>query len=207
MCKKDQYLEQSLRLEKNIEEIQKIKNKKLSNVIKIIEENAVNLEKLKNMNHLLQKEIQNLSNVQKFRIEQALLQSELHSKKINIKKIKIIPEQKKEKETDKIIEEYNSKTNKEKKNKIDYFDEVFRKNKKIKNKSKEKKEWEEEFKKTYICILKRLKSYDDLIIENEENLNAFKSEHTLDNNSIEFLPAYFNFIECFLAQDKKKRKY
>ena len=67
-----------------------------------------------------------------------------------------------------------------------------------------KKEWEEEFKKTYICILKRLKSYDDLIIENEENLNAFKSEHTLDNNSIEFLPAYFNFIECFLAQDKKK---
>ena len=67
-----------------------------------------------------------------------------------------------------------------------------------------KKEWEEEFKKTYICILKRLKPYDDLIIENEENLNAFKSEHTLDNNSIEFLPAYFNFIECFLAQDKKK---
>ena len=67
-----------------------------------------------------------------------------------------------------------------------------------------KKEWEEEFKKTYICILKRLKSYDDLILENEENLNSFKSEHTLDNNSIEFLPAYFNFIECFLAQDKKK---
>ena len=67
-----------------------------------------------------------------------------------------------------------------------------------------KKECEEEFKKTYICILKRLKSYDDLILENEENLNAFKSEHTLDNNSIEFLPAYFNFIECFLAQDKKK---
>ena len=70
--------------------------------------------------------------------------------------------------------------------------------------TKTKKEWEEEFKKTYILILKRLKSYDDLIIENEENLNAFKSEHTLDNNSIEFLPAYFNFIECFLAQDKKK---
>ena len=67
-----------------------------------------------------------------------------------------------------------------------------------------KKEWEEEFKKTYICILKRLKPYDDLIIENEENLNAFKAEHTLDSNSIEFLPAYFNFIECFLAQDKKK---
>ena len=70
--------------------------------------------------------------------------------------------------------------------------------------TRNKKEWEEEFKKTYSCIFKRLKSYDDLILENEENLNAFKSEHTLDNNSIEFLPAYFNFIECFLAQDKKK---
>ena len=70
--------------------------------------------------------------------------------------------------------------------------------------TKTKKEWEEEFKKIYICILKRLKPYDDLIIENEENLNAFKAEHTLDSNSIEFLPAYFNFIECFLAQDKKK---
>ena len=70
--------------------------------------------------------------------------------------------------------------------------------------TRSKKEWEEEFKNTYICILKRVKSYDDLILENEDNLNAFKSEHTLDNNSIEFLPAYFNFIECFLAQDKKK---
>ena len=70
--------------------------------------------------------------------------------------------------------------------------------------TKTKKEWEEEFKKTYILILKRIKNYDELIIQNEENLNAFKSEHTLDNNSIEFLPAYFNFIECFLAQDKKK---
>ena len=70
--------------------------------------------------------------------------------------------------------------------------------------TKTKKEWEEEFKKTYILILKRIKNYDELIIQNEENLNAFKSEHTLDNNSIEFLPAYFNFIECFLAQYKKK---
>ena len=33
-------------------------------------------------------------------------------------------------------------------------------------------------------------------------LNQFKSEYTIDNNSIEFLPAYFNFIECFLAQNK-----
>ena len=43
-----------------------------------------------------------------------------------------------------------------------------------------KKEWEEEFKKIYIYILKRIKSYDDLILENEENLNAFKSEPLAD---------------------------
>lgn len=70
--------------------------------------------------------------------------------------------------------------------------------------TKSKKEWEEEFKKTYIEILKKNKTLEELILENEANLNAFKSEHTLDNNSIEFLPAYFNFIECFLAQGEKK---
>ena len=198
LCKKDQYLEQSLRLEKNIEEIQKIKNKKLSNVIKIIEENAVNLEKLKNMNHLLQKEIQNLSNVQKFRIEQALLQSELHSKKINIKKIKIIPEQKKEKETDKIIEEYNTKTNKEKKNKIDYFDEVFRKNKKVKNKSKEKniinndinqnreeklKLIKEKYKEGGYDINKKEKGYD-ILNKEEDNIKEAFDKNTFNNKDI-----------------------
>ena len=199
LCKKDQYLEQSLRLEKNIEEIQKIKNKKLSNVIKIIEENAVNLEKLKNMNHLLQKEIQNLSNVQKFRIEQALLQSELHSKKINIKKIKIIPEQKKEKETDKIIEEYNSKTNKEKKNKIDYFDEVFRKNKKVKNKSKEKniinndinqnreeklKLIKEKYKEGGYDINEKEKGYD-ILNKEEDNIKEAFDKNKFNNNDID----------------------
>ena len=199
LYKKDQNLKQSLRHEKNIEEIQKIKNKKLSNVIKIIEENAVNLEKLKNMNHLLQKEIQNLSNVQKFRIEQALLQSELHSKKINIKKIKIIPEQKKEKETDKIIEEYNTKTNKEKKNKIDYFDEVFRKNKKVKNKSKEKniinndinqnreeklKLIKEKYKEGGYDINEKEKGYD-ILNKEENNIKEAFDKNKFNNNDID----------------------
>lgn len=69
--------------------------------------------------------------------------------------------------------------------------------------TKSKKEWEQEFKLIYIDILKRAKSYDDLVLANEEGLNQFKQEYTLDNNSIEFLPAYFNFIECFLAQNNK----
>ena len=69
--------------------------------------------------------------------------------------------------------------------------------------SKTKKEWEQEFKSIYIDILKKNNSYDDLITLNENGLNQFKSEYTIDNNSIEFLPAYFNFIECFLAQSEK----
>ena len=63
--------------------------------------------------------------------------------------------------------------------------------------SKTKKEWEQEFKTIYIDILKKNNSYEDLIALNETGLNQFKSEYTIDNNSIEFLPAYFNFIECF----------
>lgn len=55
----------------------------------------------------------------------------------------------------------------------------------------------------YIDILKKVKSYDELAAINEDCLNQFKSEYTIDNNSIEFLPAYFNFIECFLAQNDK----
>ena len=134
--KKDQYLQQNLRLEKNIEDIQKTKNKKLSNVLRVIEDNYNNLENIKDRNDLLKKEIQNLSNVQILRFEQAKLESELQPKRPNIKKIKIKTEQNKSNELNKITEinEYYTKKLKEKKsNKIDYFDEVFRKNKKVKN--------------------------------------------------------------------------
>ena len=66
---------------------------------------------------------------------------------------------------------------------------------------KSKAEWETEFKYIYIDILKKNKSYDELSQINEQSLNKFKEEYTLDSNSIDFLPAYFNFIECSLAQN------
>ena len=131
--KKDQYLQQNLRLEKNIEEIQRTKNKKLQNVLNVIEENHNNLENLKNRNDLLKKEIQNLTNVQLLRYEQAKLESEIQPKRPNIKKIKIkIEQNKSEEEINKIIElnRIKKKLKERKENKIDYFDEVFRKNKK-----------------------------------------------------------------------------
>ena len=141
--KKDQYLQQNLRLEKNIEDIQRTKNKKLSNVLKIIEENIDNLENLKNRNNILKKEIQNLSNVKTLRLEQVKLESELLPKRSNIKKLKITSEQNKSEEINKLIEinyYYKKKLKERKNNKIDYFDEVFKKNKNTKNnKSNSKK--------------------------------------------------------------------
>ena len=134
--KKDQYLQQNLRLEKNIEDIQKTKNKKLESVLNEIETNYHTLENLKSRNNILKKEIQNLSNVQMLRLEQAKLESEIQPKKTNIKKIRIKMAQNMSKEKLNIIIEndnYKKRLKELKKNKIDYFDEVFRKNKKIKN--------------------------------------------------------------------------
>ena len=141
LVKKDQYLQQNLRLEKNIEEIQKTKNKKYNNVLKVIEENIYNLTHLKNANDLLKKEIQNLINVQKLRFEQAKLESEIQPKRPNIKKIKLKSENKTE-EINKIIENdyYKNKLKEKRNNKIDYFDEIFKKKNKsakAENKTKE----------------------------------------------------------------------
>ena len=133
--KKDQYLQQNLRLEKNIEDIQKTKNKKLESVLNEIETNYHTLENLKSRNNLLKKEIQNLSNVQMLRLEQAKLESEIQPKKTNIKKIRIKMAQDMSKEKLNIIIEndnYKKRLKELKKNKIDYFDEVFKKNKKKK---------------------------------------------------------------------------
>ena len=69
------------------------------------------------------------------RLEQAKLESEIQPKKTNIKKIRIKMEQNMSKEKLNIIIEndnYKKRLKELKKNKIDYFDEVFRKNKKKK---------------------------------------------------------------------------
>ena len=134
--KKDQYLQQNLRLEKNIEDIQKIKSKKLANALNEIEENYNTLENLKSRNNLLKKEIQNLSKVEMLRYEQAKLESEIQPKRPNIKKVKIkVAQNLSQEKLKKIIENenYKKRLKELKKNKIDYFDEVFRKNKKTKN--------------------------------------------------------------------------
>ena len=49
-----------------------------------------------------------------------------------------------------------------------------------------------------------------LLQRNEEALDQFKKAFTLDSNSIEFLPAYFNIIECYFLKpgsDSDIKKY
>jgi hypothetical protein len=39
---------------------------------------------------------------------------------------------------------------------------------------------------------------NEILTENLETQTLFQQDFTLDNKSIEFLPAFFNFIECYL---------
>ena len=85
--KKEQYLESNMRLEKNIIDIKKTKNKKISNILKIIKENGTNLDNVKKQNILIEKEINNLCNVLKLTMEQVKLQNEINQK--NKRKFKL----------------------------------------------------------------------------------------------------------------------
>lgn len=91
--KKEQYLESNLRLEKNIIEIKKAKNKKISNILKSVRENVNNLENIKKKNDLIEKEINNLYNIFQLTIEQAKLKNEINYTNNNKKKkLKLRPE-------------------------------------------------------------------------------------------------------------------
>jgi len=198
LLKKDQYLQQNLRLEKNIEDIQKTKNKKFNNVLKVIEENVYNLDHLKNANDLLKKEIQNLINVQKLRFEQAKIESEIQPKRPNIKKIKLKSEQNKTEETNKITENdyYKNKLKEKRNNKIDYFDEIFKKknkNTKSGNKVKENNNNKNQNREEKLKIIKEkykkgnIDDSNDFDISNKnkdiEKLHEELNENNTDENN------------------------
>ena len=75
--KKGQYLESNIRLEKNINDIKKTKNKKIAYIAQIIKQNGQNLENIKKHNSLLIKEINNLNNVFHLKLEQNKLKKEV----------------------------------------------------------------------------------------------------------------------------------
>ena len=86
LSKKGQYLESNIRLEKNINDIKRTKNKKLAYVAQIIKQNSQNLENIKKHNSLLVKEINNLKNVYHLTVEQKKLKSEVRKNLFNNKR-------------------------------------------------------------------------------------------------------------------------
>ena len=111
--KKEQYLESNLRLEKNIIEIKRTKSNKYANVLKVVYQNAENLENIKKHNSLIEKEIEKLCTVFKLTLEQAKLQNEIAKKNPNKIKYKLKSESVKNEEnkliktTDKIPNNIN----------------------------------------------------------------------------------------------------
>jgi len=200
LVKKEQYLQQNLRLEKNIEDIQKTKNKKLNNVSRVIEENVYNLSHLKNTNDLLKKEIKNLNNLEKLRFEQAKLESEINIKKPNIKKIKLKVEQNKNEEMNKLVEindYYKNKLKEKKSNKIDYFDEIFKnknKSNKLPNKKKEINENQNREEKLKIIKEKYKKdNFDDSLDTTKKNKDLEKLDNNFNDNQTTEIKENINY--------------
>ena len=182
LSKKEQYLESNLRLEKNIIEIKRTKNKKLLDVLKIIKENANNLENIKIQNNLIEKEISNLYNVFQLTIEQTKLKNEINQKSNNKKKLKI----KKESDDNKLIKS-NDKILKNQ----NFEDIPIPKKRKLKTietnntKKKKKKENREEqlkmIKEKYRNGTNILNDEDNLIKEIEKD-NEYEEDFINNNN-------------------------
>ena len=84
--KKDQYLDSNMRLDKNIDNLRKTKNKKIAYILKIIKENDNNLQNIKKQNYLIEREINKLNNIYQLTYEQVKLENEVNKKQINSKK-------------------------------------------------------------------------------------------------------------------------
>lgn len=80
----------------------------------------------------------------------------------------------------------------------------------MKQEKKSYEDFEEEFKQYYIEFLQPKPDIEEILAKNQETLNQLQKEMVIDSNSISMLPAYFNFIECYLETNNNKaevRKY
>lgn len=84
--KKDQYLDSNMRLDKNIDNLRKTKNKKFAYILKIIKENDQNLQNIKMQNYLIEREINKLNNIYQLTHEQIKLENEVNKKQKKPKK-------------------------------------------------------------------------------------------------------------------------
>ena len=202
--KKDQYLDSNMRLDKNIDNLRKTKNKKIAYILKIIKENDNNLQNIKKQNYLIEREINKLNNIYQLTYEQVKLENEVNKKQINSKK-KLKSDSIKKEEIDTNKEKDKSKE-KEKENKLiksldknkdnnTAEEEIFPKKLKIKNTEKKssKKRKKSGTREEKLRIIKE--KYKDGNFElNDENSLLYDTEENNNNNDNKIINDELNII-------------
>jgi len=189
--KKDQYLDSNMRLDKNIDNLRKTKNKKIAYILKIIKENDKNLQNIKKQNYLIEREINKLNNIYQLTYEQVKLENEVNKKQTNSKK-KLKSDSVKKEEIDTNKEKGKSKEKENKliksidKNKDDDKSEEEISPKKLKIKSTDKKISKKRKKsgtrEEKLRIIKE--KYKDGNFElNDENSFLYDNEENNNNNN------------------------
>ena len=204
--KKDQYLDSNMRLDKNIDNLRKTKNKKIAYILKIIKENDNNLQNIKKQNYLIEREINKLNNIYQLTYEQVKLENEVNKKQINSKK-KLKSDSIKKEEIDTNKEKDKSKEKeKEKENKLiksldknkdnnTAEEEIFPKKLKIKNTEKKssKKRKKSGTREEKLRIIKE--KYKDGNFElNDENSLLYDTEENNNNNDNKIINDELNII-------------
>ena len=204
--KKDQYLDSNMRLDKNIDNLRKTKNKKIAYILKIIKENDNNLQNIKKQNYLIEREINKLNNIYQLTYEQVKLENEVNKKQINSKK-KLKSDSIKKEEIDTNKEKDKSKEKeKEKENKLiksldknkdnnTAEEEIFPKKLKIKNieKKSSKKRKKSGTREEKLRIIKE--KYKDGNFElNDENSLLYDTEENNNNNDNKIINDELNII-------------
>ena len=206
--KKDQYLDSNMRLDKNIDNLRKTKNKKIAYILKIIKENDNNLQNIKKQNYLIEREINKLNNIYQLTYEQVKLENEVNKKQINSKK-KLKSDSIKKEEIDTNKEKDKSKEKEKEKEKENILiksldknkdnntaeEEIFPKKLKIKNTEKKssKKRKKSGTREEKLRIIKE--KYKDGNFElNDENSLLYDTEENNNNNDNKIINDELNII-------------
>ena len=204
--KKDQYLDSNMRLDKNIDNLRKTKNKKIAYILKIIKENDNNLQNIKKQNYLIEREINKLNNIYQLTYEQVKLENEVNKKQINskkklksdsIKKEEIDTNKEKDKSKEKEKEKENILIKSLDKNKDNNTaeEEIFPKKLKIKNTEKKssKKRKKSGTREEKLRIIKEKYKNGNFEL-NDENSLLYDTEENNNNNDNKIINDELNII-------------
>ena len=186
LSKKGQYLESNIRLEKNINDIKRTKNKKIAYISQIIKQNSQNLENIKKHNSLLIKEINNLNNVFHLKLEQNKLKKEIRHNLLNDKRKLMLK-----------TDENNSNINKDK-----LFN--FKSHDNIKEKKNEENEDEDGDGNDLMNKERNIRSIEIIRTDNSENL---KTNETRENKLKMIKEKYKEEIKENESDDDVEKKF